>query len=75
MIARIVNKCRPWSRSITRDEPDADFSGDRPDPRVVEVIASKNLREFYELRDGSLVEVQLSPRSERDDADASRANG
>ena len=32
---------------------------ERPDPWVVEVIASKNLRETYQLTDGSVVEVEL----------------
>jgi CTP-dependent riboflavin kinase len=32
---------------------------DRPDPWVVELIAARNLRETFGLRDGSTVEIQL----------------
>jgi CTP-dependent riboflavin kinase len=48
---------------------------DRPDPRVIEVIASKNLREFYGLRDGSRVEVQLLPESEEGGSSVPSASG
>ncbi len=37
---------------------------DRPDPWVVEIIAATNLRETFGLADGSIVEIQLSGKSD-----------